>query len=448
MSGLLITALLFPLAGCITGRRPLAECFLLGIGIVGALLFVLGLFHVPFVVTIALVLVVSVWAGFSRPSKRGDRLKPVPTLVIAIPLVLLAISAAIVPLNDFDGRGFWLLKAKALEHERVIDGPFFHNRVVDDPRNQYPLLVPLDAATVMILSGDADDRQVRWLYLFTFAALVFVVARRIHPWCGVILAWIPQFAVSNEGGALTAYCDIAVAAFVTCALLDLMEGESPFRFGLWLAFLILTKNEGLAIALIFLVIGIVSFRNRIVWSMAPVAVAIAALFAWRAGIPRTDEENFVALLPSVASHLDRIVPAVFEYIRHSFAVSKWGLLWIAAWIALAHLAWRKEWRAPVLVLSISAVYVSAYVVTQWTMRELIDSSADRLLMHMIGPALFAIAAVTDASARNRYSRPEYRPKSASREGDRRCRTLRCRAPAFLRRADGRCAPTFPSPTRR
>jgi hypothetical protein len=329
-----------------------------------------------------------------------------------IPIVVLAIPAAITPLNDFDGRGFWLLKAKALEHERIIDGPFFHNRVVDDPRNQYPLLVPLDAATVMIASGDTDDRQVRWLYLFTFAALVFVVAQRINPWCGAILAWIPQFAVSNEGGALTAYCDIAVAAFITCAFLELMEGESPFRFGLWLAFLVLTKNEGLPIALILIVIGIASFRNRIVWSMAPVAVAIAALFAWRAWIPRTDEENFIALLPSMASHLDRIVPAVIEYSRHFVGFSKWGLLWIAAWIALAVLAWRKEWRAPALVLSVSAVYVSAYVVTQWTMRELMDASADRLLMHLIGPALFAIAAATGGFERNRYSRPEYQPKSA------------------------------------
>ena len=416
MIGLLITALLFPLAGCITGRRPLAECFLLGIGIVGGSLFVLGIFHVPFVVAIAAVMVAGLlgcWVARS-PSNPVTQ-QPSNWLLriaIVIPLVLLAISAAIVPLNDFDGRGFWLLKAKALEHERVIDGPFFHNRVVDDPRNQYPLLVPLDAATVMMVSGDTDDRQVRWLYLLTFAALVFVVAQRINPWCGAMLAWVPQFAVSAEGGALTAYCDIVVAAFVTCAFLDLIEGQSPFRFGLWLAFLVLTKNEGLPIALVLLAIGVASFRHRIVWSAAPLAIAIAALFAWRMGIPRTDEENFVALLPSIITHLDRIAPAAIEYSRHFFALSKCGLLWVAAWIALGVLAWRREWRAPVLVVSISAVYVSAYVVTQWTPRELIDASADRLLMHMVGPALFAIATVTDAFGRNRYAPPEYQPKSA------------------------------------
>ncbi|HEY8132958.1 MAG TPA: hypothetical protein VII12_13840, partial [Thermoanaerobaculia bacterium] len=117
-------------------------------------------------------------------------------------------------------------------------------------------------------------------------------------------------------------------------------------------------------------------------------------------------------LPSMATHLDRIVPAAIEYGRHFFAFSRWGLLWVAAWIALGVLAWRREWRVPVLILSISAVYISAYVVTQWTMRELIDASADRLLMHIIGPALCAIATVTDAFARNRYAPPEYQPKSA------------------------------------
>ena len=35
VTGLIITSLLFPIAGCIAGRRPLAECFLSGVGIVG-----------------------------------------------------------------------------------------------------------------------------------------------------------------------------------------------------------------------------------------------------------------------------------------------------------------------------------------------------------------------------------------------------------------------------
>jgi hypothetical protein len=414
VSGLLITALLFPVAGCIAGRRPLAEMFLFGVGVVGTALFVLGFFHVPFTVTIGIVLV----AGLVRLAME-HQLQPVgpakagaPLAMIIIPLAILAISAAIVPLNDFDGRGFWVLKAKALAHERAIDGPFFHNAVVNDPRNQYPLLIPLDAAAVMIAAGDSDDRQVRWLYLFTFASLVFVVAQRINPWCGAILAWTPQFAVNPEGGALTAYCDIAIAAFAACAFLELMEGASPFRFGLWLTFLTLTKSEGLPIALILLAIGAMSFRHRIAISVAPLAIAVSALFFWRAQIPKTDEEDYFSLLITLPSNAGRLLPAIAETTKHFFFVSNWGLLWIAVWIALAILAWRREWRAPATVVAISALYITAYAITRWRMHDLIDASADRLLMHMIGPALFAIGRITDGSAQSRYGRPEYPPKSA------------------------------------
>jgi len=326
-----------------------------------------------------------------------------------IPLLLIAIPTAIVPLNDFDGRGFWLLKAKALANERTISGPFFRNEVVEDPRNQYPLLLPLDAAAVMMISGDDDDHQVRAIYFFTFAALVFYVSRRVNPWCGAILAWTPQFLVSNEGGVLTAYSDIAVAAFVTCAFCELIDRRSPLLFGMWLAFLVLTKNEGLPIAIVLALIGIAAFRRQIVHSIAPPAIAAIALYAWRSGIPKTAEEDFLRLLPALPSRLDRLAPAILESAKHFLAVPAWGVLWIAVWIAVAILVWRREWLAPAVILSISAIYLGAYITTNWIMPDLIHASADRLLMHVIGPALFAIARATDVIAQNRYIPPEHPP---------------------------------------
>jgi hypothetical protein len=415
VKGLIVAALLFPIAGCVAGRRPLAECFLFGLGVAGTAMFVLGLLHVPFVVTIALVVVVGLlgclvsWAPSNPATQKPSILA---RLMMIIPLLLLAIPAGTVPLNDFDGRGFWLLKAKALAHERTIDGPFFHNAVVDDPRNQYPLLIPLDAAAVMMAAGDSDDRQVRWLYLFTFAALVFYIGRRTNPWCAAILAWTPQFALNIEGGALTAYSDIAFAAFVACAFFEMLDARSPLRFGMWLSFLVLTKNEGLPVAIVLAAIGIASFRRQIVRSIAPAAIAAVALFVWRAGIPKTDEEDYLALLPNLPARLGRIVPAVIETGKQFFATSSWGLLWIAVWIAIMVLAVRREWRAPAAFVSILAVYIGAYVITNWHMVELIDASADRLLMHLVGPALFAIARAIDSSGQNRYGPPEYQLRSA------------------------------------
>ncbi len=370
---------------------------LFAIGLAGASMFVLGVLHVPFWVSVLVAAAGVVVAG-SRFPVAGLRNSPAALAITIIPLLSIAFTASMVPLNDFDGRAFWLLKAKALATERTIDGPFFHD---DEPRNQYPLLMPLDAASIMAATRTIDDRWARWLYVVTFAAFVFAIYERLGPWYAAILAWLPQFAVASEGGALSGYSDIAVAAFVTCAFFELIDAESPLRFGMWLSFLVLTKNEGLPIAVILLAIGAFSFRRRTgVAAIAP-AIATAALLVWRSGIPRTDEENYLGLLPSFPSHLGRFLPAIGGWAAHLVAVAQWGLVWSAAAIALGILAWRREWRAPMLIAAMSALYIGAYMVTQWTMRDLIAKSADRLLMQMIGPALWAIAAVLEPSPRGR-----------------------------------------------
>ena len=409
MTGLAIAAVLFPIAGCIAGRRSLDEAFLFGLGVVGTAMFVFGLLHVPFAITIGLLVVAGLLGCFVWvPASAGtDRLQPVPTLIAIIPLLLIAFPAAIVPLNDFDGRGFWLLKAKALANERTISGPFFHNEVMDDPRNQYPLLLPLDAAAVMMIAGDDDDKQVRFLYVLTFAALVFFIARRIDPWCAAILAWTPQFLVTNEGGVLTAYADIVFAAFVACAFVELIEKRSPLNFGLWLSFLILTKNEGLPIAIVLALIGL----RRLSAAVGPLLATIA-LCVWRWGIPKTDEEDFLRLLPALPSRLSRFIPAIIDAAQHFFRFPLWGFVWIAALIAIVVLMRRKEWQAPAVITAMSAVYLCAYAVTNWRVDDLISASADRLLMHMIGPALFAISRAIDVSAQNRYAPPTHQPQSA------------------------------------
>jgi hypothetical protein len=322
-----------------------------------------------------------------------------------IPLITLTVIAAITPLNDFDGRAFWLLKAKALVHDRSIDGPFFQNKEVFSPRNHYPLLLPLDAAAIMALAHDTDDHQVRFLYLGIFAALAFHLrnrlARLIDPkiaaWCAASFVWIPQFAISDAGGALTAYSDLAIAAFVACAFFELMEDGSPLIFGCWLAFLTLTKSEGLPLAIILAVVGAFTFRRRIAIALAPLAVATISLIAWRSGIPSTDEEPFLSRLPLLPQRLDRVLPAIGGVVRHALAVNTWGVFWLAALIAIALLVARREWRPAAVVIGVAGMYVAVYAVSVWILDDLIDSSADRLLMHMAGPALFAIS----ACARNR-----------------------------------------------
>jgi len=315
-----------------------------------------------------------------------------------LPLLALTFAAAITPLNDFDGRAFWALKAKGIAHERSIDGPFFHGGTLD-PRNQYPILIPLDGAVILSLAHSLDDRNLRWLYLGVLVALALLVRERIGrlvspaagAWCAALLVWIPQFAVEPEGGALSAYNDIAIAAFAAAAFFELIEQKSEFRFGLWLAFLVLTKREGLPIALAFLVVG--AFRKRIVMPAIIVSIATAALLLWRSRIPIGDQDDvFRVLLPTIPD-MHRLGTAMAALPSHMLLMPRWGIFWIAVIVAAIFAARvdRRAWPAIAVIGSILTIYTAVYVTTPWIPSELIAVTADRLLMHVTAPSLFLLA---------------------------------------------------------
>jgi len=404
MIGFIVTLVLFPLIGLSLGRRSLGEAFLLGLGITGSVLFIAGVVHVPLVIAMGLIAVWGVGRGVWELKNAFPVAKPhspLPTILMIIPLLALTFTAAITPLNDFDGRAFWALKAKGIAHERSIDGPFFHGGT-HDPRNQYPILIPLDGAVILSLAHNLDDRNLRWLYLGILAALALLVRERIGrlvspaagAWCAAILIWIPQFAVEPEGGALSAYNDIAITAFAAGAFFELLDTEKKeFRFGLWLAFLVLTKSEGLPLALVFLAIGAFVFRKRILTPAIITFVATAALLVWRSRIPAGDEEDLFRLLPTIPEKLHRLGIAAAAFPSHMLLMPRWGIFWIAVIVAavLAARIERRAWIAIAVIASILATYTAVYVTTAWIPSELIAVTADRLLMHVIAPSLFLMA---------------------------------------------------------
>jgi hypothetical protein len=411
MIGLLVTLILFPLVGWSIGRRSLGEAFLFGAGLTGSVLFLAGVAHVPLVVALGLVGVWGVGSGvWELKRRRGEPRtlplptphSPLPTILMLIPIVALAFVAAITPLSDFDGRAFWVLKAKAIAQERTIDGPFFRSTTVDPRKNHYPILIPIDGAVIFGIAHDVDDRQIRWLHLGLLAALALLARERIGSlvspaagaWCAALLLWIPQFAIEPEGGALSAYNDIAVAAFAAGAFFELLAADSPLRFGLWLTFLLLTKSEGLPFALVLLAIGTFVFRKRIAIPAIVSGIAALALTVWRMRIPAGDEEDIIRLLPTIPEKLHRIGEALAAFPSHMLLLPRWGAFWIAVVVAAA-VSLRLDRRAALLaIVVISAmlgIYVTVYVATAWVPSELIAVTADRLLMHVVAPSLFLLA---------------------------------------------------------
>jgi len=430
MIGLIVTLILFPLVGWSIGRRSLGEAFLFGAGLTGTLLFLAGLIHVPLAAALAVIVVLAIIRIATTP-RASDTRHPTPgtrlaTAMMCLPLIALIFITAITPLSDFDGRAFWVLKAKGIAHERAIDGPFFHGATLD-PRNRYPILIPLDGAAIFGIAHDLDDRQIRWFYLALLIALALMVRERIcrlvtpaaGAWCAAILVWLPQFAVEIEGGALSGYSDIAIAAFAAGAFFELVDGVSQSRglavsqdfdashprdratarprdlqFAVWLVFLVLTKSEGLPFALVFLIIGAFVFRKRIAIPAIATTIAAIALFVWRARIPAGDEEDILRMLPTVFGKLHHLADALAAFPRHMLLLQRWGIFWIAVVIA-AVLTLRVDKRIATIAISVIAamltVYASVYVATDWVVSDLIAVTADRLLMHVVAPALTLIA---------------------------------------------------------
>jgi hypothetical protein len=405
MTGNLLAVLLFPMLGLalsrICGRM---QPFLAGAGISGAFAFVCGVAGVPVPVSAAFLIL---GAGVVLLRTRGARQSRIgypaaPTVLLAALASWLLAFTAVVPLDDYDGRAFWLLKAKAIAHEQAIDGPFFRQETTSSPRNQYPLLVPIDAALLMTAGGELDERQTRWLYAGFAIAFALEIRRRFaERFTASIGAWLAAFflalpvILSPRIGAASAGCDIALGAFAACAFFELMEGSSPFRFGLWLAFAALTKSEGLPLAALLLVIGAFVYRRRLVVALAPFTVAGGSLLLWRRVVERSDENPFASMVFELPAHAGRFALFIGDLLQQLVSFHLWGGLGLAFAGSLLLLVRRQNWKVAGSVVSVLVpmvlLYAAVVAVTDWEADVMIDL-APRLVTHLLGPAFYAIAA--------------------------------------------------------
>jgi hypothetical protein len=409
---LVLSVLLFTVVGFALSRfiGPMSW-YLGGTGAVGTVIFVAGVARIPITITAVSLLIIATAVALTaarnaRPRRawREDFTPAIPTLAMAIAAAALLFIAAITPTTDYDGRAFWLMKAKAIAHERAIDGPFFQGMTTVNSRNEYPLLLPIDAALLMGGAGELDERHTRWFYVFFAIAFALEVRRRfstwfspaIGAWSGAILLWLPQIAIDPEGGVLSAYSDVALGAFAACAFFELIDQKSPLRFGLWLAFVMLTKSEGLPLAAVLFAVGVFVFRRRIVTAVVPFAASFAALLIWRGRVERSDELDFARLVFTVPEHTTQYVRSLSVYVRQIITQHDWGFFWLAVVIAAIVLLLRRQLRPVLLcaavVLPMVLLYAAVFSVSGWELAVLSDNLAPRTLTHLLGPGLYVLAA--------------------------------------------------------
>jgi hypothetical protein len=384
----------------------LGAIFLLGAGANGVVLYFLGALGVPLrPLTFALVplvaLAVVLWRGrrLVRGTRwRGDIHEVASTVVILVPFVILLWTTSIVPLSDYDGRTTWIPKARAIVEEGSVRGEFFHGRRGLNLHNRYPLLMPLDAASLLALGG-----SVRPLFVLLPAAMLLaardLLSRRFSTvtpsWCMAALAWLPQIVTAREGGASSAYSDLAVAAFFGMAVVTRVARgrRGAVAASVWLAFLILTKNEGVVLAA-----AVLAYRPRPRMFLAP-AIALAFLLAWQQSIPDAYDERNAVLLRGLPSRLAQLDDAAVAIARHALDFRTWGVFWPL--VAVAAFLRRRPVAALVpLVLALGA-YVVVLACTSWEIAALARVTAHRLLVHGILPAACLVIACLAPTTKSR-----------------------------------------------
>jgi hypothetical protein len=410
---LLLTLSIFPLAGTAAAlllRLPLPPSrvpflFLAGLGAHGTLLYALGAAGVPVdlpvmigIPVLSILVIAFRWRRFELLKLDRRPHHPLATLILAIPLLVLFCAAAVTPARDYDGRVTWLPKARAIALEHSLAGPFFQGQRGLNLHNRYPLLLPLDAATLMRLSDDTRNETARWMYVLIPIAALLVMRSMLNGWIAAIVSWLPMLT-AVEGGALAAYHDFALAAFAGIAVLYLIEtltDERALRVtGLFAAFAVMTKNEGAALAIAIVIAAVAVLRWKALRVLAPIAIAEAIVVCWRAQVPAAYDEQYEVLVSSLPRTIGRVPEALFALVRHAADLPEWGLFWIAVAIAaIAGLVRHRSARLaiPLIVIAVAlGAYVIALTVTSWSIADLAPVAVNRLLAQLIIPASCILA---------------------------------------------------------
>ena len=418
------------------GRRGLAETaalsMLLGAGVVPAIMFFLawaGFAPSRFVIALQGVFAVAVLAVLWRRGKLAVPIWPggfagkiemaiccACALAAALAFFVVCVHSLMAPVFDIDAYALWGLKAKAVYHEGLVDGGFFHRLPLSYNHLNYPLLVPFLAGGVFAALGRLDDSIWRVVFPFVFAGgAVFIFSSLRWKLSRVAAALLTTAFVTAPGvlkwaGAGTADFPLTVfyAMSVFYLLAYLAEGRrADLVFSiLATALAAFTKNEGLAlaavnIAVIVLFLAVPKPSRKSLAAAAFYAVGVLALIlpwlAWRAGVPNTHPENYTGGLVNLLSAGSwRRLPEILElFAKGIFSLHRWGPLWIVAIAAAvlnpAAVRQRHVAAAWLLLAAHIAVYILVFMISPWAPQFLADMSLDRILLHVVPVVLFLAA---------------------------------------------------------
>ncbi len=333
---------------------PRAATAMLGCVLATYVIAALGGFGLPTVLALVAVLGCAAWSLLAVRDRRA-------VWMVAVVLVLLALSLGS-PSDEWDPRSIWLFHARRI----FVDGSLYAqlDGYARWSHNDYPTLLPLLSATAARLVGHWNELFPKAVGTLLLLPALLLIARSLHAW------WVAGlFAVVTlrVGGTYLAdgYMDALLAVYAVASLATLSQCRSSasgsarsalLPYVLVTATLALIKNEGLVLAVLVAVAGMLAFTlhdRRVPWALAAaLVVALLPALAWKLAVAHAQLGNDLA-----GSDLKGQLLARLPELSNSVLILKkllrgWALLPLLVLLVV----WRWTWRSPaVLAGALAAV---------------------------------------------------------------------------------------------
>ncbi len=411
----------------------LALAYPLGAGIVSLQMFFYALLSIPFgFYVIALpwlfsgVLVLLLKPGgyekrhvHGEAHKRYGLLEKVLLSVILFQVIFSLLNSVALPVEGYDAWVIWLLKGKAFYLDGAVTDEFFSKALYSNGNPgayTYPLLVPLSVAFGYIGMGHIDDRLIKILFSLYYISLLVVfynllIAKTSRTTALVftaMLATVPR-VMMQSGLRGTGYADLPLSVYFLVGAgfgYRYMEGGDKRDILVSALFLSLgawTKNEGLTF--LFFALGLLSIHalrkdgaaaaKTLVPAFASVLFIALPWQIYKTYLPELSVSMISDLsVSTVLSNLNR-VPFILSVTSHKlFTANKYHITW-GLYVILTILGLRTYRSSGYLYLQAIMwlqfiCYIFVYEITPFELKPHIDTSFDRLTIHLIPLAYLCI----------------------------------------------------------
>jgi len=335
----------------------------------------------------------------------------VGTIFIAVGLVFY--KSLFLPLYSWDAIAMWGTKAKILFHEPVAETRYFFDVSKSYSHLDYPLLIPLAQNYMYMLLGRVDDRLGKIIFPLFFLGLLMLIygagRRFFSRWYSLIFTSLVALSGAFLKWAPKGYADVPFSFFYSVATVYLwlwMQEEKQrdlLIFGIFSAFSIFTKNEGLPLfginfLLLIIFLGI-NRRIRFKKLLLPVGIWLIFILPWfifSRRIPRTHQDYLsLQVLLNVGKNFSRIPLVVKSFLAQFGNLENWGLFWPGLLITTI-LSVRCTFHQPLgwlfLMLGLHlCMYGGIYLLTSADVVLYLQDTLDRVLLHILPVGIILIS---------------------------------------------------------